>query len=404
MRTLRVLACGLLVTCAAACQLAARAAILVLMLLMTPLFAKSAYAHAAWSAGESGSCGVESVSTFLGTYRVASVKRIGGGITSGQEAEKQVGQEIAVTPEKFSTARGTSITKPRYALSCYPAIPKEGDVPKTVWGAHWSNFYGAGLERTIIVVLEVHDPADSSEVPTYWFEVVFSNGAWQLWDSNDGWLYQMDRVPAVQARVEPLAAEQVPDEQQLQELVGGATVKALGITGYEPTASVFDRILDGFEAASRVMATEDGQTIVWGFKYKEANLQSVVIADASGQLQLAAIVTDVHSLTRDGTNAITTEAAYWSAVEHLALHPDVVLFVRDQAALNTAYPLFKRWMDANLLGFNRSCQAQAAACALLPNIRIPTRAYLPLKNGGALTKVVIPTLPAIQIPLEKFTQ
>lgn len=205
-------------------------------------------------------------------------------------------------------------------------------------------------------------------------------------------------------QVKSVGRGDAPDEDALKQLIGSATQNSTVQLANDPDELLSSRILDGFEAAPRVLTTEAGQAITWGFKYKEASLQSVVIADASGQLQLVAAVTDVLSLSNGGTNAITTEAAYSAMVKQLALHPDVVLFARDQAALNAAYPLFKRWMEANLLGFNSSCQAQAAACALLPNIRIPTRVYLASGKDGTPIKVAVPTLPAAQIPPEKFTQ
>lgn len=203
------------------------------------------------------------------------------------------------------------------------------------------------------------------------------------------------------------APDWAPNEDELKRLVGNATVGSLALRGgYDPTAPVSDRILDGFEAAPTALTTTDGQVITWGFKYKEANFQSVVIADAAGRLELAAAVTDVVRLTdwSRGADKITSIVAYQEAVKRLNSQPHVALFARDQAALEASSPLFMRWMQANLLGFNTSCAKHAVACALMPDIDVPIDAYIASGRGAAPVKMAVPDLPAAPIPLDAFTQ
>lgn len=88
----------------------------------------------------------------------------------------------------------TSISNPRYQVSCYPVAAAEGDVPVVRWNAHWTSFYGFGMSRKVIKVLQVHDPADADASPYTWFEVVDVDGNEQLWEQQDGWLLRMTKV------------------------------------------------------------------------------------------------------------------------------------------------------------------------------------------------------------------
>lgn len=165
-----------------------------------------------------------------------------------------------------------------------------------------------------------------------------------------------------------------------------------------------DRVFAGLEAAGRVLTMKDGSTLIWGFKHEEANLQSVVIADKTGRLELMAIVDDVLRLTDSGQDTLSSPARYREEVERSEPPPHIVVVARDQASLEGAYPLLKRWVQANLLGFNASCAKQPAACALVPDLELPTDVYLATPNGAVPTKAAIPDLPAAPIPLEAFTQ
>ena len=224
--------------------------------------------------------------------------------------------------------------------------------------------------------------------------------------------------PAVQSAPQATIAQQpttiqvksvgpgdAPDEDALKQLVGSATQDATVQLVNYPDLLLSSRILHGFEAASRMLTTMDGQVINWGFKDQEANLQSVAISDAAGRLELVAVVDDVLDLVSvQGTVRFNSVADYQRAAKKDGAEPHVVLVVRDQAALKAAYPLFKSWMQANLLGFNTSCAKRAAACALMPSIEVRTEAYLSSGKDAAPVKTDVPNLPAAAIPLEAFTQ
>lgn len=205
-------------------------------------------------------------------------------------------------------------------------------------------------------------------------------------------------------QVRGLRSDEIPDDAALAELVGKATLGAFLQLGSYLELSIADRILVGLEAGGRVLPAADGQTITWGFKYREANLQSVIIADKTGRLELVAVVNDVIRLTHGKSGAVMSVAEYEKEAKRYGLEPHVLMFARDNASLKTAYPLMKRWMQANLLGFNTSCATRAGACALMSDIRLPTDAYIASGGGAAPVHVAVPDLPAAPVPLEKFTQ
>lgn len=205
-------------------------------------------------------------------------------------------------------------------------------------------------------------------------------------------------------QVRALKSEEAPDEEVIKQLVGNETPgSSVQLVDY-PEMSISDRILVGLEAAGRVLTTAEGQVIAWGFKYKEANLQSVVITDKTGRLELAAVVDDILGLTNGRSDTYSSVAEYEKRVKRDGLQPRVIVFVRDQDSLVATYPLLKRWMQANLLGFNTSCEKHAVACALMPAIGLPTDVYLASDGGGVPVKAAVPDLPAAPIPLEAFTQ
>lgn len=210
-------------------------------------------------------------------------------------------------------------------------------------------------------------------------------------------------TPAI--RVKSVGPGEAPDEGALKTLVGSATqVAAVQLTNY-PELPLSDRILQGFEAGYRALTTEDGRTISWGFKHEEANLQSAAISDSAGNLVMVAAVDDVRNLvSARGEDRFSSLGDYQQAVKKSGTEPHVVLLARDQAALEAAYPLFRSWMDANLLGFNTSCAKHPAACALLPGIKVRTEAFISSGADAAPVKAALPQGAATPIPPEAFRQ
>lgn len=211
--------------------------------------------------------------------------------------------------------------------------------------------------------------------------------------------------PAAAIRVKSVGPGEAPDEGALKTLVGSATqVASVQLANY-PELPLSDRILQGFEAGYRALTTEDGQVITWGFKHEEANLQSVAISDATGRLAMVAAVDDVVRLVAArGKDRFSSAADYQQAVAKSGAEPHIVLLARDQAALDAAYPLFRSWMDANLLGFNAACAKHAEACALLSGIKVRTDAYLSSGSDAAPVKAALPQTTAAPIPPEAFRQ
>ena len=113
----------------------------------------------------------------------------GGGLTPESWARKQVGSEAVVSRELYA-ALDARIPNPRYAIRYYENLP-EGEVPQgTRRGL--SNFWGYGLERDGVTVLEVYK-ADHSDRPYLYCEIIDDD---MLWIGYDGWLFRLQRKRA----------------------------------------------------------------------------------------------------------------------------------------------------------------------------------------------------------------
>lgn len=66
-------------------------------------------------------------------------------------------------------------------------------MPIRHWGAYWSNFYGFGVNRKVIEVLEVHSQKSNADAIIDWFEIVRDGNTLLLWNLHDGWLYRMGK-------------------------------------------------------------------------------------------------------------------------------------------------------------------------------------------------------------------
>lgn len=193
----------------------------------------------------------------------------------------------------------------------------------------------------------------------------------------------------------------VPEERVIKDLVGEANLELI-----VPNAddAIADRILDGFQSALSSLNVEDGRSVVWGFKFQEGNQQSVVIYDASGRIMLAAIVNDIVRIDDGIDPAVTTLAAYHRRILDAGANPDVIVFSHSRSELEAAFPLFKRWLQADLLGFNVDCSKTAASCALVEKVPVPVRAFITGHNGRGMEQVPLPSVVSSTIPLASFTQ
>ena len=59
----------------------------------------------------------------------------------------------------------------------------------------WSSFYGFGMDRAAIEVLDVYDPAEHGSGPDFRFEIVEGRSGRELWEMYDGWLYRVKARP-----------------------------------------------------------------------------------------------------------------------------------------------------------------------------------------------------------------
>lgn len=169
-----------------------------------------------------------------------------------------------------------------------------------------------------------------------------------------------------------------------------------------------DRILDGFEAAPQRLPLDGGAAIYWGQQYREGNLQSVVITDEKGDIRLMAAVDDVLEIARGNEPSVSSLQQYQALVKK-ELGGDVPLasvFVRRPGDLDTYLPLLKRWLQADLLGFNVKCgkgPRMTQACALATKVQIRIEAYLICDDPPRTRALAVPEAAAsTAIPLEAF--
>lgn len=203
-----------------------------------------------------------------------------------------------------------------------------------------------------------------------------------------------------------------PREEDVRALVGDT--KYDFPSDSQGVVSILERVLDGFQAAAPSLTGDDGYKIMWGFKYKEASLESVAILDKSGHLLLIGAVTNVVPLVHGRSNVVSSVREYQDKIKAVVKDPsDVTLFVDPSADLSKTISLFKRWLQADLMGFNAGCNDEhyRSACALLPYIEIPITVFKlnKIKSGSAdgsyeLQQVDLPDVSESDIPLEKFSQ
>jgi len=201
----------------------------------------------------------------------------------------------------------------------------------------------------------------------------------------------------------------VPDDKMVSIFAGKSTLEF--DREYGGKASIFNRVMDGFEAAPSYLSLSDGKKIYWGFKYQEASIQSIVLTDADNRIRLIGAVTDITDLEdAESRRFITSQQEYQRKIKNIVAEPaSVKLFVRDEHDLVVYFPLVKRWLEADLLGFNVDCDTPklAEACRFSQEIEIPIVAYQIIDSGkGAdqLRELSLPNLPAASIPIKYFKQ
>lgn len=206
------------------------------------------------------------------------------------------------------------------------------------------------------------------------------------------------------ASVPASQAERTPDDSAIEAFAGKAAAR---FPGADAAEAVADRILDGFQAGPSRLAVGDGTVIYWGFKFQEANLQSVAIYDAGGHPRLLAAVDDVVRLVAGGRQApLGSMDQYLKALQDSGSTPMISVFVRNAQDLNVYLPYLKRWLQADLLGFNVHCDKadRAPACTLAARIELPIQAYALSPDSEKTRALPVPQVAAAPVPLESFVQ
>lgn len=201
----------------------------------------------------------------------------------------------------------------------------------------------------------------------------------------------------------------LPDDTAFKTVAGAAKVRFPAGPGKEQSDdSVYDRIMDGFQVGPQRLMLDDGSSLYWGQKYQEGNLQSVIIVDPKGQVRLMAAIDDLMEIARGNQPRYTSLAQYQAALKKASSwdgSPGVDVFVGDEADLARYLPDLKRFLQADLLGFNIRCDepAMSKTCALASQIDIPIRAYMPAGKMPELRALAVPNAAAASTPpLESF--
>ena len=123
---------------------------------------------------------IRPLTDLFAVYKVVAVEKYRGGLTSQTQAESLVGTEVEISMALFRIVDET-ITQPKYQIRCH-TVPAEGEASTD----RWSNFYGYGIVRHHIEVLDVS--GNEGAYPEYLFEVISPQ---ELWWLLDGWLYRL---------------------------------------------------------------------------------------------------------------------------------------------------------------------------------------------------------------------
>lgn len=196
------------------------------------------------------------------------------------------------------------------------------------------------------------------------------------------------------------------DDKAVKALTDGAKMEFTD-NGEQGKVLISDRIFDGFQAGPWQVVIANGSALRWGFKYGEANIESVAIDDKRGHLKLLAAVGNVSRLTSvfGDQSPVESMTQYEGIVKRSGLEPVANVFVRDEADLKTYLPLLKRWLQADLMGLIGDCSKAelADACKLAEQIAIPTKAYL-IAPEGSLHSIMVPDVKAASVPIKPFVQ
>lgn len=226
----------------------------------------------------------------------------------------------------------------------------------------------------------------------------------QAEDSTSAFTSQSATESAQSVAAAPGSVIELPEESAVIGLVGSAVLDFPG-DGSDAPVAVADRILDGFQAGPGRLRFNDGSVIHWGFKHEEANLQSIAVRDAQGRLRLLGAVSNLGRLTSNRARPLVTLGQY-QQYRRAAMLEDasVTLFVADAADLDLYFPVVKRWLQADLMGFNADCSDAklTMTCELSAKIEPGVVAYVSNGDSAVLTQAPVPNVPAAAVPMKHF--
>lgn len=132
-----------------------------------------------------------------------------------------------------------------------------------------------------------------------------------------------------------------------------------------------------------------GNVLIWGFQPHNAQVQSLVIVNRQGVVQLVGLADMVYlSMPKNA--------------KEFSLIPDskMAVFVRDPAVLAPNLPAIQSWTAASILGFNQLCPGKDQdRCHTALTYPLPIQAYkLPCKagKGNAMNPHCAISLPAVK--------
>ncbi|WP_143301524.1 hypothetical protein [Candidatus Entotheonella palauensis] len=129
------------------------------------------------------------VVALYGHYTLATAEKYRGGLTSVDQIRAKFGAGLSLFSDRFNLGPETWAS-PRYRLQSHPVAATEGEVEP----GRWSYFFGYGMERKSIDILEIRQPKPHPETRQYHLEVISDNEVWLLYD---GWLLRFKRKAAV---------------------------------------------------------------------------------------------------------------------------------------------------------------------------------------------------------------
>ncbi|ETX04330.1 hypothetical protein [Candidatus Entotheonella palauensis] len=129
------------------------------------------------------------LAVLYGHYTLAATEKYRGGLTTLDEIHSTFGTGLSLFNDRFALGSETW-HRPRYRLQSHPVVITEGEVQP----GRWSYFFGYGMDRKSIDVLEIRQPEIDQQSRQYHLEVISHDEVWLLYD---GWLLRFKRKTAV---------------------------------------------------------------------------------------------------------------------------------------------------------------------------------------------------------------